>query len=185
MAAVSQGAERLDPDLTPLLDVVMQLIMFFMMCINFVNEQVNANVLLPVSYSAQELPPKTDTEILVINIEIERQDQKDPATGRVKRDSHGMPMRDIKLYPRRENPDVMQRKTKILIAGKQPIDFLEETEGTGLVLAQRKLVEIAKDRKAAIKRTSKKFAATPVDKVPLNESVIIRADKDTRYGLVI
>jgi biopolymer transport protein ExbD len=185
MAAVTQGAERLEPDLTPLLDVVMQLIMFFMMCINFVNEQVNAKVLLPTSYSAQELPPKTDKEILVINVEIERLERKDPKTGLVKRDKEGLPVRDIKYYPRRDNPDQMQFKTKILIAGKQPIEFLEETEGTGLVISQRKLVEIAKDRKAEIKRANSKYAAVPVDKIPLNESVIIRADRETRYGLVL
>ena len=58
MAAASTS-ERMEPDLTPLLDVVMQLIMFFMMCINFVNEQVNANVLLPTSTSA----PSADLSI--------------------------------------------------------------------------------------------------------------------------
>jgi biopolymer transport protein ExbD len=33
-----------EPNLTPLLDVVLQLLMFFMMCVNFVNEQVNENI---------------------------------------------------------------------------------------------------------------------------------------------
>jgi biopolymer transport protein ExbD len=184
MAAVSQGAERLDPDLTPLLDVVMQLIMFFMMCINFVNEQVNANVLLPTSTSAQELPPKTEADILVINIEVERQEKKD-AAGKVMLDSRGMAMRELKLYPKRDNPDSLQRKTKILFAGQNPIEFLEEQEGSGLSKAQLALVRVARDRRAAIKRANPKLASTPVDKIPLSESVIIRADQDTRYGLVI
>jgi biopolymer transport protein ExbD len=185
MAAVSQGAERLDPDLTPLLDVVMQLIMFFMMCINFVNEQVNANVLLPTSTSAQELPPKTEADILVINIEIERQEAKD-ASGRVKYDPRsGLPLREVKFYPRRENPETTQKKTKILFAGQKPIEFLEEQEGSGLSRAQVALVQVAKDRRAAIKRSNPKLANVPVDKIPLSESVIIRADMDTSYGLVI
>lgn len=184
MAAVSQGAERLDPDLTPLLDVVMQLIMFFMMCINFVNEQVNANVLLPTSTSAQELPPKTEADILVINIEVERQEKKD-AAGKVMFDSRGLALRELKLYPRREAPDSLQRKTKILFAGQKPIEFLEEQEGSGLSQAQLALVRVAKDRRAAIKRSNSKMANVPVDKIQLSESVIIRADMETRYGLVI
>ena len=42
-----------EPNLTPLLDVVLQLLMFFMMCVNFVNEQVKEDVKLPESASAR------------------------------------------------------------------------------------------------------------------------------------
>ena len=57
MAAVSQGAERLDPDLTPLLDVVMQLIMFFMMCAQFaVMQQTDKSIHLPLAQQAKPIP---------------------------------------------------------------------------------------------------------------------------------
>jgi biopolymer transport protein ExbD len=184
MAAVSQGSERFEPDLTPLLDVVMQLIMFFMMCINFVNDQLNANVLLPDSTSAQELPPKTDSDILVINIEVERKEVLD-ANGHIKRDSHGLPVRELKLYPKREDPEKFQQKTKILFAKPPAIEFLEEVEGSVMQKAKLRLVELAKERKAKLKRESSKYASVPLEKIPLNESVVIRADRETRYGVVI
>ena len=41
----SRLASKADPNLTPLLDVVFQLLMFFIMCVNFVAEQVT--VLVP------------------------------------------------------------------------------------------------------------------------------------------
>ncbi len=91
--AAAVGSEKMELNLTPLLDVVLQLIMFFMMCVNFVMDQVDPNVLLPSSVSARELPPKTDVQVVVINMEVVREDilgpdgkpLRDPTTGRVQR----------------------------------------------------------------------------------------------------
>ncbi|MCS7166366.1 MAG: biopolymer transporter ExbD [Gemmatales bacterium] len=93
MAAAVGSEERLELNLTPLLDVVLQLIMFFMMCVNFVMDQVDPNVQLPSSVSARELQPKTDIQVIVINMEVVRKDvigpdglpKRDPKTGRVER----------------------------------------------------------------------------------------------------
>jgi biopolymer transport protein ExbD len=56
-----------EPNLTPLLDVVLQLLMFFMMCVNFVTEQVNEDVKLPESQSATPMD-KADVDVLFINL---------------------------------------------------------------------------------------------------------------------
>src|SRR5438128_1518495 len=56
-----------EPNLTPLLDVVLQLLMFFMMCVNFVNDQVKEDVKLPETQSAVPMD-KTDTDVLFLNI---------------------------------------------------------------------------------------------------------------------
>ena len=58
------GAEggMADPNLTPLLDVVLQLLMFFMMCVNFVTEQVNEDISLPVSQAVKPMD-KADTDV--------------------------------------------------------------------------------------------------------------------------
>ncbi|MCS7014772.1 MAG: biopolymer transporter ExbD [Gemmatales bacterium] len=93
MAAAVGSEERMELNLTPLLDVVLQLIMFFMMCVNFVMDQVDPNVLLPSSVSARELPPKTDIQVIVVNMEVVREDVigpdgkpvRDPKTGKVVR----------------------------------------------------------------------------------------------------
>jgi len=44
-----------EPNLVPLLDLVLQLVMFFMMCANFVMEQVDHTILLPVAQSARPM----------------------------------------------------------------------------------------------------------------------------------
>jgi biopolymer transport protein ExbD len=63
---VSEGSSA-EPNLTPLLDVVLQLLMFFMMCVNFVREQVSEEVLLPDSVSAMPMD-KTENDFLFLNL---------------------------------------------------------------------------------------------------------------------
>src|SRR3954462_9717577 len=60
-------ASSAEPNLTPLLDLVLQLLMFFMMCVNFVNEQVSEDVKLPVSQSARPMD-KTESDVLFLNL---------------------------------------------------------------------------------------------------------------------
>lgn len=56
-----------EPNLTPLLDVVLQLLMFFMMCVNFVNEQVNEEIRLPDSEQAKPMD-KGESDALFLNL---------------------------------------------------------------------------------------------------------------------
>ena len=164
-----------EPNLVPLLDLVLQLIMFFMMCVNFVSDQVSANVLLPTSLSAQDIMPKTDVDVLVINVEVKRQVRTNP---------DGSPMRlpDGKII-RDLVPDAEGRKlSKIIFSGYDESKwFTDDSEAVGIDYAQRKLALLAKDyRKKESLRTGK-----PSDQVDLRTIVIIRADTDTRYGLVV
>jgi biopolymer transport protein ExbD len=59
----------IEPNLTALLDVVYQLLMFFVMTVNFVNEQVSGEVKLPTSTSAVPIS-KAENDVLFINIKI-------------------------------------------------------------------------------------------------------------------
>ncbi len=61
------GGGVAEPNLTPLLDVVLQLLMFFMMCVNFVSEQVNEDIRLPKSQAVKPMD-KADTDVLFINL---------------------------------------------------------------------------------------------------------------------
>lgn len=45
-----------EPNLVPLLDLVLQLIMFFMMCANFVKEENDQSIQLPKSQMAMPIP---------------------------------------------------------------------------------------------------------------------------------
>jgi biopolymer transport protein ExbD len=66
---MSHGAsevENVDPNLTPLLDLVMQLLMFFIVNVNFVSEQVSPDIKLPSSESARPVD-KADPGALFVN----------------------------------------------------------------------------------------------------------------------
>jgi biopolymer transport protein ExbD len=61
---------KAEPNLVPLLDLVFQLIMFFMICVSFVTDQVNEYIKLPVIQSARPLD-KGEIDVLVANIDQE------------------------------------------------------------------------------------------------------------------
>ena len=61
-------AVKAEPNLVPLLDLVFQLIMFFMICVNFVGEQVNADIQLPTSQSARPMD-RTEVDVLFLNLD--------------------------------------------------------------------------------------------------------------------
>lgn len=52
-----------EPNLVPLLDLVLQLIMFFMMCANFVMEENDQSIKLPVSQMAMPIPDSSQDVI--------------------------------------------------------------------------------------------------------------------------
>src|SRR5216684_6510159 len=68
MAHVADANIKAEPNLVPLLDLVFQLIMFFMICVNFVSEQVNETIKLPIAQSARAMD-KAEVEVLVLNMD--------------------------------------------------------------------------------------------------------------------
>jgi biopolymer transport protein TolR len=62
------GAQSAEPNLTPLLDMVLQLVMFFMLVANFVNEELNTKITLPVASQAKPLTAK-DTNFMYLNVD--------------------------------------------------------------------------------------------------------------------
>src|SRR6188472_1618960 len=69
MASIShQSAE---PNLTPLLDMVFQLITFFMLVINFKSASLEQAVQLPVVGSAMPIDTQGHDELLVLNVNVE------------------------------------------------------------------------------------------------------------------
>ena len=57
-----------EPNLVPLLDLVLQLVMFFMMCANFVMEQVDQTIMLPVAQSAKPMTDAKNRDVVFLNI---------------------------------------------------------------------------------------------------------------------
>ena len=71
--SASASADKAEPNLTPLLDVVFQLITFFMLVINFSNDNYDQRVKLPVAGSARPVEDgeKVDEDRLVLNVDKE------------------------------------------------------------------------------------------------------------------
>lgn len=64
----SHSADRAEPNLTPILDMVFQLITFFMLVVNFKAASVDLNLELPVIGSA--MPSESpDSDVMVLNID--------------------------------------------------------------------------------------------------------------------
>jgi biopolymer transport protein ExbD len=71
MSSSINGEVRAEPNLTPLLDVVFQLITFFMLVINFSQDNFDSRIKLPVAGSArpQDDAARLNDERLVLNID--------------------------------------------------------------------------------------------------------------------
>ncbi len=61
------SAIKAEPNLVPLLDLVFQLIMFFMICVNFVSGQVDEMIKLPDAQSARAMDKK-EVDVLILNV---------------------------------------------------------------------------------------------------------------------
>lgn len=63
------GSAHEEPNLVPLLDLVLQLVMFFMVCTSFVMEQVDENVRLPAAQSAKPMADAKSKDVVFLNID--------------------------------------------------------------------------------------------------------------------
>jgi biopolymer transport protein ExbD len=57
------SSDKCEPNFTPLLDLVLQLVMFFMLCANFVMDQTNVEIKLPKALAAKVLDKGEDYAI--------------------------------------------------------------------------------------------------------------------------
>jgi biopolymer transport protein ExbD len=63
MSHGSSSGDKCEPNFTPLLDLVLQLVMFFMLCANFVMDQTNVEIKLPEAIAAKALDKGEDYAI--------------------------------------------------------------------------------------------------------------------------
>ena len=61
------GAQSAEPNLTPLLDMVLQLVMFFMLVANFVMDELSDKINLPIASQAKPLTAK-DPNVHYLNV---------------------------------------------------------------------------------------------------------------------
>ena len=68
MSGYSPSAVKSEPNLTPILDMVFQLITFFMLVINFKSAELDLTLNLPIVGSAKPVPSGSEESPLVLNI---------------------------------------------------------------------------------------------------------------------
>jgi biopolymer transport protein ExbD len=66
-AAGGHGQQSAEPNLTPLLDMVLQLVMFFMLVANFIMDELSDKIKLPVASQAKPLTAK-DVNFMYLNV---------------------------------------------------------------------------------------------------------------------
>lgn len=71
MSHGSSEGGKCEPNMTPLLDLVLQLVMFFMICANFTLEQTNAAIKLPRAISSKALDPEV-RDVLFLNVTVDK-----------------------------------------------------------------------------------------------------------------
>lgn len=78
------GDVKAEPNLTPMLDLILQLVMFFMMVANFTMDQVNQDINLPDAQSARPMEKaEQEAGVLYLNLDpkgrviVQNQEPKD------------------------------------------------------------------------------------------------------------
>ena len=66
--SVPGGGVKAEPNLTPILDMVFQLITFFMLVINFKAAELDLTLKLPIIGSARPVPPDSRQQFVVLNV---------------------------------------------------------------------------------------------------------------------
>src|SRR5260221_5481418 len=70
MSAALHSADTAEPNLTPMLDMVFQLVTFFMLVINFQAASLDMSLKLPVVGSARPIDTGASEELLVLNVNL-------------------------------------------------------------------------------------------------------------------
>jgi biopolymer transport protein ExbD len=73
MSAALHSTETAEPNLTPILDMVFQLVTFFMLVINFQSAALDMSLKLPVVGSARPVDTQGKEDLLVLNVNLQGQ----------------------------------------------------------------------------------------------------------------
>lgn len=69
MSRSARSEVKAEPNLTPMLDMVFQLVTFFMLVINFKSASLDLSLKLPVVGTARPVDTKGQTDLLILNVD--------------------------------------------------------------------------------------------------------------------
>src|ERR1700704_1326195 len=85
------GEEAAEPNMTPLLDLVLQILMFFIVTVNFATAEDAGNVDLPDSQTARPLPSVGAKDPIFLNLIYDPRTQKHEIILPLQLDANGQP----------------------------------------------------------------------------------------------
>jgi biopolymer transport protein ExbD len=151
--SISSGAKA-EPNLTPILDMVFQLITFFMLVINFKSAEMDLSLKLPVIGSARPVP--SAGRVLVLNVKVDDEHPRGCLS------VYGLPNQNIESYLAKEAQTSLlaARMTPANIAdhGGLPETIMIRADQSTRFAVLKRVVKCAQDngyRKFAFKVTSK------------------------------
>ncbi len=114
-----------EPNLTPLLDLVLQILMFFMVTINFATEQTHEDVSLPESQTARPLPKDGAKDPIFVNLRwnTKRKEYEILVTGRKE-----MTQIDAKIWIRKQYEDLQRSgevKNPVIIRADRSAEYAQ------------------------------------------------------------
>lgn len=121
------GGVKAEPNLTPMLDMVLQLVMFFMLVCNFTMEQVNKDIDLPKAQSARATD-KREVDVRYLNVNSEGKvlvlGRREPLDGPLQVEEY---LRDEVKLIKRSNEAMgdtsTDLKTVIIIRADRRVDY--------------------------------------------------------------
>ena len=124
MSGLSSAANA-EPDLTPMLDMVFQLVTFFMLVINFKSASLDLSLKLPVVGSARPVKSGSEKDLLILNVNQEGELNVYGVTKDIEPYIAGEAQASL-LAARKKNPDIKQGDdlpTTVVIRADQGTTF--------------------------------------------------------------
>ncbi|MCL4190497.1 MAG: biopolymer transporter ExbD [Thermoguttaceae bacterium] len=125
MSASMSHAAKAEPNLTPILDMVFQLITFFMLVINFKTASLDLSLRLPVIGSARPVDTKGQETLLILNVNSQGELMVYGAARDIERYIAGEAQADL-LAARKNNRDIEagdELPTTVVVRADQATPF--------------------------------------------------------------
>ncbi len=117
------NAEIPEPNLTPLLDLVLQLLMFFLIVANFVVEQNNQDIKLPEATTAIPID-KEQKNVLSVNVDQEGRLVLSPTDMKDSDAQISLYMRDqFEFYKRERGSEKAAKEVAVVVRGDNRANF--------------------------------------------------------------
>ncbi len=184
MSGFVSGGKHVEPNLTPMLDMVFQLITFFMLVLNFKAAELDLTLMLPVIGSAKPVHQGEKTKLLVLNVQTAVKCPKCDALATLVRDVDENTHKVTGYHLKCERGHLTPCKEDATRNGVTALSVYNHlyAEKTDPSIRQYLVQEREQSRMAADPPLTVEDVTEKGKKLP--DIVVIRADKECPFGAV-